>query len=183
MEWVGKDNNPSIRTPNRAISLQMPFVWEGLQSCASTQLLLQPLPLLPNLAEPLCCFPGWCCQGCFHSFYCMLARWTLSWHQPKRTDIPRHNGARFPPKCLSVVSLPCYSVCNWVLRSTSKKTNFNPKGWFIYLDDEDPPLNYLISMVHWSFISAAMFSLCRKACKSCQLHVIKNFTMVVRPPY
>lgn len=53
MEWVGKDNNPSIRTPNRAISLQMPFVWEGLQSCASTQLLLQPLPLLPNLAEPL----------------------------------------------------------------------------------------------------------------------------------
>lgn len=50
IKWVDKDNFPSIGTLKRVISLQALFVWERLQSCTPKSSLLQPLPLLPDLA-------------------------------------------------------------------------------------------------------------------------------------
>lgn len=82
--------------------------------------MLQPLPLLPDLASPLLfssvLLPRLLLFLLVHvgSLNTVLALVQVHTYALRQC-------AKFPPKCLSLVSLPCFSVCEWVLRSTSKK--------------------------------------------------------------
>lgn len=111
----------------------------------------------------LCWFPVRCCQVCFNSFYWVLARWKLSWQSPKRTHMPGHTGAKFPPKCLpsGVFALLLCVPLSFKVQFQKKKKNLNPKGWFISLDDEYSRLNFLVLAIHRSIISTTVFFIYR----------------------